>query len=183
MLNDLSRVTQLVNDGTRVSIQASDSEPLLKKGKWGVRVNRKAEMVDHIKKQNRERQTGQSISQLGKMETCWWSGVLWSVWTDLWAEWSHFLSRGDFLASGGILETWWSHLNVSAPLLRSLDDDQATSRTFPVSGQNLLSHPSCSLISLNLDWSCIPEPYLICTFFFKHTLSALSHKPSIHSPI
>lgn len=62
---------QLVNDGTRVSIRASDSEPLLEKGKRGVRVNRKAEMVDQIKKQNREGKTGQSISQLGKMETCW----------------------------------------------------------------------------------------------------------------
>lgn len=103
---------------------------------------------------------------------------LWSVWTDLWAEWSHFLSRGDFLASGGILETWWSHLNASAPFLSSLDDDQATSRAFPVAGQNLLFHPSCSL-----EWSCIPERHLICTFFFKHTLSSLFHKPSMHSSI
>lgn len=44
MLNDLSSLTQLVNDGTRVSIRVSDSEPLLKTGKQGVRVNRKAEM-------------------------------------------------------------------------------------------------------------------------------------------
>lgn len=71
MLNDLSSVTQLVNDGSRVSVCVSDSEPLPKTGKQGVRVNRKAEMVDQIKKQNHERKTGQSISQLGKMEICW----------------------------------------------------------------------------------------------------------------
>lgn len=178
MLNDLSSVTQLVNDGSRVSVCVYDSEPLPKTGKQGVRVNRKAEMVDQIKKQNHERKTGQSVSQLGKMEICWWQAWLWSVWTDLWAEWSHFLSRGNFLASGGILETWWSHLNALAPFLSSLDDDWATSCTFPVLGQNLLSHPSCSL-----EQSCIPEPHLICTFFFKHTLSSLFHKPSMQSSI
>ena len=64
--------------------ELSDSEPLPKTGKQEVRVNRKAEMVDQIKKQNHERKTGQSISQLGKMEICWWSGVAvvcldWSV--------------------------------------------------------------------------------------------------------
>ena len=75
--------------------------------------------------------------------------------------------KGELLASGGILETWWSHLNALAPFL-----------TFPVSGQNLLLHPSCSL-----EQSCIPEPHLICTFFFKHTLSSLFHKPSMQSSI
>lgn len=31
--------------------------------------------------------------------------------------------KGELLASGGILETWWSHLNALAPFLSFLDDD------------------------------------------------------------
>lgn len=164
MLNDLSNVVQLVNDGIRIWIQVSDSEPLPKTGKRGVRMARKAEMADQVKKQNHRRNTRQDIDRLIKMGTCWWSGMAVRAGTDLQAEGSHFLSRWNFIASGGVLATWWSHLTASAASLCSTDSDRATSHTFPVSGQNLSSHLSRSLISLSLGQNCIPGTHLICTF-------------------
>lgn len=61
-------------------------------------------MMDQIKKQNHREKDWAKYWPTGKDGDLLVIRRAVGVWTDLWAEWSHFLSRGDFLTS--LEESW-----------------------------------------------------------------------------